>query len=138
MHGATKLVPEPAGAIDEANLTLLRELEERRLQAALKVWESERKRLEEAIAWGEAKEREFREIQEDIKIRLAALDLVASMSRASKPEAATQPASAAATQAPAPAASAADAKVDTRVRRSWRPLFSASLQPAAAGLSILP
>lgn len=143
MSALRKSSEEFAGAVDEANLAFLRELEERRLLAALHTWEAEKKRLEEAIAWGEAKEREFREISDDVKRRIEALELVASMNRASQPELAAQPNQCTATVpentpvAPEVAPVPEPRPIDSKVRRSWRPLFSAGLQSAAAGLSIL-
>lgn len=143
MSAVTRLFEAPASGFDEANLSILRNIEEQRLQAALQVWEMEKKRLEEAIAWGEAKEREFREISDDVKSRLQALELVASMNKASKPEPAPQLARRAATAGNAVATTtgtevAEQRTANTRMRRSWRPLFSAGFQSAAAGLSILP
>jgi hypothetical protein len=63
-------------ALDEIRVRL-----EQRLLAAHEAWDLERKRLEEAMARAEAKEREFRETAEDVKHRMEALDLVAGMAR---------------------------------------------------------
>jgi hypothetical protein len=60
-------------------LDQLRTLQEERLLTALETWDQARKQLEEAVVRAEAKEREFREVSEDIKRRLDALDLVKSM-----------------------------------------------------------
>ena len=130
---------------------------------ALDSWNLAKKHLEEAIALAETREREFREISEDVKRRLGALDLVASMAReleagptaerslpakthqamlappdesVAKPDAA-EPSESALVKATVPPAR----PLDPPVRRSWRPLFARALpgrsirqQPASLSL----
>ena len=61
------------------DLDELRTRQERRVMPALESWNLAKKHLEEAIALAEACEREFQQISEDVKRRLDALDLVATM-----------------------------------------------------------
>jgi hypothetical protein len=69
-------VQEPAPALDDIRVRL-----EQRLLTALESWDLEKKRLEEAVARAEEKEREFRETADDVKRRLEAVELVAAMAR---------------------------------------------------------
>ena len=52
---------------------------EQTLLTALESWNREKKRLEEAVARAEEKEREFKALAEDVKHRLEALEVVAGM-----------------------------------------------------------
>jgi len=139
----------------------LRNLQEERLSAALASWEEEKKRLEEAVARAETKEREFHEVSEDVRQKLSALDLVALLESElmgglpaqpslPPPESESRPA------LPAPqneaGGTAEDARlsallkpgmpesvpVDAVVHRSSRPLFSPERRARAGVLSILP
>ncbi|HEX4137033.1 MAG TPA: hypothetical protein VHY84_20650 [Bryobacteraceae bacterium] len=145
-------------------LEQLRTLQEERLLTALETWDQARKQLEEAVTRAEAREREFREVSEDIKRRLDALDLVKSMAGELKghapaeqelPAAEAQPRLAAPpneeiepeqmTTAEAPPDASGLLKpgapeshlIDFPVRSSWRPLFTSAQRSKAARLSIL-
>lgn len=143
------------------DLSRLRNLQEERLSAALASWEQEKKLLEEAVARAEAKEREFNEISEDVKRKLGALDLVASLEKESGGGQPAQPRLPSAESEsrpalPAPpngaAGGAEDARLsallkpgmpepiplDSVVHRSSRPLFSPERRTRAGVLSILP
>ena len=63
------------------NIELIRSRQEQRLVPARGTWNEAKKHLEEAIALAEAREREFREVSQDVQRRLEALDLVVSMAR---------------------------------------------------------
>lgn len=67
--------PKEAGIpFDELRVRL-----EQTLLTALESWNREKKRLEEAVARAEEKEREFKVLAEDVKHRLEALEVVAGM-----------------------------------------------------------
>ena len=57
----------------------LRTRQEQRLVPALKSWNEAKGHLEKALALAEAREREFRELSEDVQRKLAALDVVIGM-----------------------------------------------------------
>jgi hypothetical protein len=145
-------------------LDQLRTLQEERLLTALETWDQARKQLEEAVVRAEAKEREFREVSEDIKRRLDALDLVKSMAgeweshppaEQELPSAENQPRLVAPRNektepekmmtAEAPPDASALLKpgppeshlIDFPVRSSWRPLFTSAQRSKATRLSIL-
>jgi len=59
----------------------LRSRQERRLSLVLESWSDAKVQLEEAIANAENKEREYREISDDVRRRLDALELVNSMAK---------------------------------------------------------
>ena len=59
----------------------LRRRQEQRLLPVLKSWDEAKKHLEDAIALAETREREFREVSEDVQRKLDALDLVISMAK---------------------------------------------------------
>ena len=59
----------------------LRQNQERRLLPVLESWNAAKKHLENAIALAEAKEREYHEVQEDVRRNLDALVLVIKMAR---------------------------------------------------------
>lgn len=59
----------------------LRQRQEQRLLPVLESWDAAKKHLEDAIALAEAREREFREVQEDVRRNLDALVLVIRMAR---------------------------------------------------------
>lgn len=135
-----------AGMDGGCDFALIRDQQEKRLLAALQIWETEKKSLEEAIARCEAKEREFREVQDDVQRRLEALDLVMDMSRQIRPPIpAEQPVRSAAASgvetighiaAPrAKTAAVSGQAAESPVRTSWRPLFSTPMRPAAAAAS---
>ena len=63
------------------NIDLLRQRQERRLVTVLESWEAAKKHLESALALAEAREREFREVQEDVRRNLDALVLVIGMTK---------------------------------------------------------
>ena len=127
-----------------------------RLQNALEAWETERKNLETAVARAEAKEREFREVSGDVRRRLEALLLTASMANEvegeirferSLPETPRYPMLSMPTgdaamekqfanrfKAPEPEPETVDVLLGT----SSRPLFTAAQRARAGELSILP
>lgn len=117
-------------------LDRLRHLLEERLMGALDSWDAEKKHLEEAVARAEAKEREFREIAEDVKRRLDALDLVSGM--ALEVDAEVPGERALGTAESLTMLSAALEEKPTPFGASSRPLFSASQRARAGQLSILP
>jgi hypothetical protein len=59
----------------------LRSRQEQRLLLVLDSWNEAKEQLEKAIALAENKEREYREVSDDVRRRLDALDLVSSMAR---------------------------------------------------------
>jgi hypothetical protein len=59
----------------------LRQRQEQRLLPVLESWNAAKKHLETAIAMAEAKEREYHEVQEDVRRNLDALVLVIKMAR---------------------------------------------------------
>jgi hypothetical protein len=59
----------------------LRQRQEQRLLPALESWNTAKKHLEAAISMAEAKEREYHELQEDVRRNLDALVLVIKMAR---------------------------------------------------------
>ncbi len=63
------------------NFDQLRSRQEQRLSLVLDSWSEAKDHLEEAIALAESKEREYREVSEDVRRRLDALELVSSMTR---------------------------------------------------------
>jgi hypothetical protein len=63
------------------NIDLLRRRQEQRLLPVLASWDAAKKHLENAIALAEAREREFREVQEDVRRNLDALVLVIGMTK---------------------------------------------------------
>lgn len=133
------------------DLDQLRRVQEERLATALQAWEQEKQRLQEAVSRAESKERDYNQIAEDVKQRLAALDLVALMEQERRSPALQAPAlqapalPAPALQAPAPTALAPvpvpipgpppTQDPEPIIHRSSRPLF-----PDRRGrvLSILP
>jgi len=138
------------------NLELLRNRQEQRLLPALEAWDLAKRNLQEAIALAETREREFREVSEDVKRRVAALELVGGMAReieapapmehalpaAVQPRLAPPPEPIAESAEEAPASSLVKGalpdsqRADFPIRRSWRPLFSTALRSRAADLSI--
>jgi hypothetical protein len=121
----------------------LRQRQEQRLLPVLESWNAAKKHLEMAIAAAEAKEREYHEVQEDVRRNLDALVLVIKMardmgetapktsftaeesqSRMAIPEAATVEAK------PVGTAETSERGIGTLLRKSSRPLF-ASLQRSA-------
>jgi len=61
------------------NLDQIRSRQEQRMSAVLESWNEAKEHLKEAIAFAAAKEREYREVSEDVRRRLEALELVGSM-----------------------------------------------------------
>jgi hypothetical protein len=57
----------------------IRHQQEQRLKPALDSWNEAKRNLESAIAVAEAREKEYREIAEDVRIKMEALQLVISM-----------------------------------------------------------
>lgn len=127
------------------DLDQLRSRQEQRLIPALESWNLAKQHLEEAIALCEAREREFQQVSEDVKRRVDALQLVATMANELEAPASTerslppapQPMLAAPpkpgpgvevvvkNEAPAPIQMSAPkfAEMKLPMRRSWRPLF---------------
>jgi len=156
---AMRLVMRQSGeaAPGEVSLPLerLRDRLEERLLGALDSWEAEKKHLEEVVARAEAKMQEFREIADDVKRRLDALDLVTGMLRESEAEMPAEPSlpvpdalamlsAAAEERAIAPVRSAAEEsprvespRMDSPFGSSSRPLFTAEQRARAGKLSIL-
>lgn len=134
------------------DLERLRSRQEQRLIPALEAWNLAKKHLQEAIALTETREREFRELSDDVKRNLDALNMVARMAgeleggtpaerrpaEQSLPPAAQPMLTAAAAPAPGPGMEVAEKtnppaplqsgapafqQLGMPVRRSWRPLF---------------
>ena len=63
------------------NIDRLRQRQEQRLLPVIESWDAAKKHLENAIALAEAREREFREVQEDVRRNLDALVLVIGMTK---------------------------------------------------------
>ena len=106
---------------------------EQKLLAALEAWDLEKKRLEEAMARAEEKERQYRETAEDVKHRLEALDLVAAMM--SEPAAGTAIERAAPVVEKQLAIAGQTPAADMRMHATSRPLFTPRERHS---LSILP
>lgn len=66
---------------DMTNIEQLRHSQQQRLIPSLALLNAARKNLEDAIALTEAREREYRELSEDVQRKVDAIDLVASMAR---------------------------------------------------------
>jgi hypothetical protein len=64
-----------------ANIEQLRYWQQERLVPLLALWNDAKKNLENAITLAEIREREFREVSEDVQRKLEAIDLVATMAR---------------------------------------------------------
>ena len=123
----------------------LRQRQEQRLLPVLESWDAAKKHLETAIALAEAKEREYHEVQEDVRRNLDALVLVIKMARdlGGDSQAKVNATRAEDSQAlvmlaentrgetkASEAAEAAERGIGTLLRKSSRPLF-ASLQRSA-------
>jgi hypothetical protein len=144
------------------NLDQLRSRQEQRLTLVLDSWNQAKQNLEKAIELAETKEREYRDVSEDVRHRLAALDLVSSMARELTsgdvpPERSIKPpqsqpmlmapentnreiavvAERPITPAPVRPAAPESPKLDSMPRRSSRPLFSSHTRSELARLSIL-
>jgi len=142
------------------SLDQLRKQQEQRLLLALESWNEAKERLRTALALAAAKEREYREVSEDVRRRLDAMELVRSMARElgeevlsdrplSAPE--NQPRVmppnnageqlAALEKAVTRVAVRSDplepAAIESRVRKSSRPLFTSDMRSNLARLSIL-
>jgi hypothetical protein len=63
------------------NLDQLRSRQEQRMSLVLESWNEAKEHLKEAIAFAAAKEREYREVSEDVRRRIGALELVGGMAR---------------------------------------------------------
>lgn len=61
------------------NIDQLRSRQEERLVPALESWNDAKVQLEKAMALAEQKEREFRDVSDDVQRKLAALDMVIAM-----------------------------------------------------------
>lgn len=129
------------------------------MSAVLESWNEAKEHLKEAIALAAAKEREFREVSEDVRRRLEALELVGSMAREigqvssdrslNAPESQpmlTHPDNAAAdlkaiekavTPLPVESGPPAPPAFDGMMRTSSRPLFPSPVRSRLARLSIL-
>lgn len=135
----------------------LRNQQERRLRSALEAWDTEKKRLEEAVARAQNREREFRRVSDDVQRKLDALNLVLGMGDDMEPElpveralpkAASQPMLTAANSEITHAvesrisdflnvAATDSAPAEVWVTTSSRPLFTAEQRARAGELSIL-
>ena len=136
----------------------LRSLQEQRLVPVLESWNEAKDHLEKAIALAETREKEYREISEDVQRKLGALDLVMGMANESGDEIPTERLLNAAENTPAPmllekasvrATEMAKTSVQFQIavphsrgfggllRRSSRPLFTAHQRSKYASLSIL-
>ncbi len=71
--------PVSKPAAEALSLEEIRARLEQKLLSAHEEWDFEKKRLEEAMARAEGKEREYREVAEDVRRRLEALELVTAM-----------------------------------------------------------
>jgi hypothetical protein len=63
------------------SLDQLRRRQEQRLSLALESWNEAKEHLQKAMALAAAKEQEYREVSEDVRRRLDAMELVSSMAR---------------------------------------------------------
>lgn len=66
---------------DMTNIEQLRALQHQRLVPSLALWNEAKKNLEDAIALTERREREHRELCDDVQRKIEAIDLVASLTR---------------------------------------------------------
>ena len=123
----------------------LRQRQEQRLLPVLESWDAAKKHLETAIALAEAKEREYHEVQEDVRRNLDALVLVIKMARDLGGDSQAKVSTTRAEESQAlmmlaentrgetkasEAAEPAERGIGTLLRKSSRPLF-ASLQRSA-------
>jgi hypothetical protein len=122
----------------------LRQRQEQRLLPVLESWNTAKKHLEMAIAMAEAKEREYHEVQEDVRRNLDALVLVIRMARDMGSETAaktstrveeTQPVAMISENTrsetkPSETAETSHGGIGSLLRKTSRPLF-ASLQRSA-------
>jgi len=122
----------------------LRQRQEQRLLPVLESWNTAKKHLEMAISMAEAKEREYHDVQEDVRRNLDALVLVIKMARDMGGETASkagtrveepQPVTMISENTrvepkPSEVAETSHGGIGTLLRRSSRPLFS-SLQRSA-------
>jgi hypothetical protein len=122
----------------------LRQRQEQRLLPVLESWNTAKKHLEMAIAAAEAKEREYHEVQEDVRRNLDALVLVIRMARDMGGETAAKVSPKAEESQPvtmisentrgetkaSEAAETSTGGIGSLLRKSSRPLF-ASLQRSA-------
>jgi hypothetical protein len=73
---------QPLSNLDQLrNIDQLRQRQEQRLLPVLECWDAAKKNLENALALAETREREFREVQEDVRRNLDALVLVIGMTK---------------------------------------------------------
>lgn len=121
----------------------LRQRQEQRLLPVLESWNNAKKHLEMAIAAAEAKEREYHEVQEDVRRNLDALVLVIKMARdmgdtAAKPSPRVEesqpmvmiPEAGNVEAKPVGTAETSERGIGSLLRKTSRPLF-ASLQRSA-------
>jgi hypothetical protein len=123
----------------------LRQRQEQRLLPVLESWDAAKKHLETAIALAEAKEREYHEVQEDVRRNLDALVLVIKMARDMGGDSQARGSATRAEESqtlmmlaentrgetkPSEVADTSERGVGSLLRRSSRPLF-ASLQRSA-------
>jgi hypothetical protein len=141
------------------NLDQIRNRQEQRMSLVLESWNEAKEHLKEAIALAAAKEREYREVSEDVQRRLEALELVGSMAREigevppdrainapenqpmlPHPEEGTADLKAlerAVTPLPVQSGPPAPPAFDGMMRTSSRPLFPSPVRSRLARLSIL-
>ena len=139
------------------SLDQLRRRQEQRLSLALESWNEAKEHLKTALARAAAKEQEYREVSEDVRHRLDAMELVSSMARELDEEGLSDRSINAPENQPRlmPPPNACDEltaveKAGTRVavrsdpeppegrvRKSSRPLFSSDVRANLARLSIL-
>jgi hypothetical protein len=113
----------------------LRRREEQRLLPALAAWDEAKKILENAIALAENREREYREIADDVQQRLGALQTVIGMTQ--ELEASKESMAVPAIEESRTSLASDQPLQNGLVRVSSRRLFSASWRSNESSLSIL-
>ncbi len=141
-------------------LDQLRSRQEQRISLALESWNEAKEQLKKAMAFAAAREREYREVSEDVRRRLDALELVSHMAREfgeealilnradasenlprlTAPRSETEKSKAieiATKLNPAQCIAPGPSALHVGVRKSSRPLFSSDVRSRLARLSIL-
>lgn len=142
---------------DMTDIEQLRALQHQRLVPSLAMWNEAKKNLEDAIALTETREREYRELSDDVQRKIEAIDLVANLSKElgvnsgdrSRPTAPPTPTSMQSLAGPErrgafptsePREKTVAARVSVpggaQVTRSSRPLFSLNRLSAIAGVTL--
>ncbi len=120
MRVAIRLTSGPAAEEAVISLDEIRTGLERKMLRAIESWDVEKKRLAEAVSRAEAKEREFREIAEEVRRRFEAIDLVTEMAGQTEPRAPIS--------LPAPAADEKPPANEKTMRPVSQPLLTSQLR----------